>query len=362
MSKEIHIIEPTLENQIGHCYSFNLALSSHLDFEKNHYHLWLNKNAELDLNRKFTLHPYFQRKLRRIQLALLLSKLLKQEQHSVFIPTCTLTDLEILSLCAGGSHRKQNRITAYVHWFKLKPKRVKRLLRLANKLEAIHILVPTTKLHTVFKKAGFKRVSIVAYPTEISTDIAFPDQEPAFNKVIYSGAARIDKGFVEVTHYLQYLEENKKEIPISIQTSSTHSGSIPAQLETALDRVKNSRYPWLTTVEQTLDIDQYRLNFQQSISLMFYDPADFDERISGVALDSLCIGAPIICNEGHWIAQQVMKYNAGIVLPDINNESIHDAVQEISENFAAYYERARHASRDILEIHSPRHLAAAIEN
>ena len=106
MRKEIHIIEPTLENQIGHCYSFNQALSKHLDFEGNSYHLWLNKNARLSLNTNYTLHHHFQRKLRRIQLYLLLKKLLGSDTNSIFLPTCTLTDLEIISFCVGGSQKE----------------------------------------------------------------------------------------------------------------------------------------------------------------------------------------------------------------------------------------------------------------
>lgn len=358
MQNTLHIIEPTLNDETGHCYSFNRALCHHLDTASQNVFLWLNRQARLSFPSDIQLKPYFSRKLRRLQLFRIIQKLLGPGKAEVFIPTCTLTDLQLLSLTAA--RKRQECLTVYVHWFKPKPKRLARLKRVAGKLNDTRIFVPTETIRKIFSDAGFKRVSLIPYPIEPS-DLEASADAGTFEKLLYSGAARLDKGFYEVSAFLNYLEQNQKKIPISIQTSSTHSGSIPPRLAEALSTVSSSTYPHLATSSETLGINAYYHQFKNAISLMFYDVHDFDDRISGVALDSLSMGAPIICNDGHWIARQVKRYNAGLVLPEVTNETINQAAEQIIGSFAEYARGASEAGKQIMKLHNPDHLARAVQ-
>jgi glycosyltransferase involved in cell wall biosynthesis len=350
---EVHIIEPTLSDYTGHCFNFYNDFIKYVDEVKKT--LWIDSKADIHFDYQVDLKKHFFRKFRRLQLFFLVKKLSKSDAK-IFIPTCTLVDLQILSFIKS---EQLNNTVVYIHWFKLKEKRVKRLKKVAVKLPSIKILVPTSSIQKVFLECGFTNVHQVAYPYTANL-LQIKQQNNTDLTCLYSGAARIDKGFPQVANYLKFLEQNKSDINIKIQTSLSHSSSCPKELQEALEQIQSSNYKHLVCVKKTLSNDEYIDNFNGAISLMFYDNEDFEDRISGVALDSLCRGAPIICNAGHWIEKHVQDFNAGKVVDRNDPESINSAVKEISNNHAQYQLAALKAGAEILKNHNPKHLAEAI--
>jgi len=78
-------------------------------------------------------------------------------------------------------------------------------------------------------------------------------------------------------------------------------------------------------------------------SVFSYNAADFSDRLSGVTLDALSAGSPIVTTAGTWIARIVQRFDAGVVVDSTEPEKTLAAIQEIIANYARYNENAHKA-------------------
>ena len=76
------------------------------------------------------------------------------------------------------------------------------------------------------------------------------------------------------------------------------------------------RYPPLTLIRETPSPEEYAANFPGSICLQPYDRAEFRDRVSGVTLDALAHGCPVVATAGTWSAAMIEPFGAGIALAD----------------------------------------------
>jgi hypothetical protein len=103
----VHVVEPTLVDEAGHCAArFFDLLSSAPDLR---FSLWADRRVRTDLFARATVdvQPYFFRRLRRLQAAWLYRRLLRTA-GTVYVPTAGYFDLRALDLAAGrplGAHK-----------------------------------------------------------------------------------------------------------------------------------------------------------------------------------------------------------------------------------------------------------------
>ena len=355
----ISIVDPTLQDKTGHCYSFLTAFLdarevSHPDTTVNVYAC---RNARGLLRERcgVTLIPYFIRPLRKLQTPLLYRKLLRAER-TLFIPTATRTDLFFLAIFAGKD-LKPGRVTAFIHWFRNTEKRHKQLTKLASKCADIQILTPCESVYDLFRECGFHNCRLTEYP--MTAPVA--DQAPQeFRKVAYAGAARRDKGFPHVSRYVQFLSDKSLDIPAWIQASHPHSGKHPMDIQKAINKLQNLNYPALKLLTSTLSEEEYTGLFNGAICLQLYDPEEFHDRVSGVTLDALAQGAPIIALQGSWSAAVVEKYKAGLVIKKPDPESIHRAVENIRTDYKTFSRAALKAGRTLGREHDAKDIFNAV--
>jgi hypothetical protein len=100
-------------------------------------------------------------------------------------------------------------------------------------------------------------------------------------------------------------------------------------------------------VRETLDPAQYADLFRGAICLLPYDRNDYRDRVSGVTLDALTCGAPVIGPAGTWIARQFAEDSAGVALEDTGAESMLGAVQTVMASYGRYRNSALAAGRHL---------------
>jgi glycosyltransferase involved in cell wall biosynthesis len=116
----------------------------------------------------------------------------------------------------------------------------------------------------------------------------------------------------------------------------------------------------LLLVEQTLGKKEYRELFEGAICLQPYNRADFADRASGVTLDALIAGCPIIATSGTWMGLAVERFEAGKTVEDLSPERLFAAVSDVIADYARYRRNAMEAGRVLLEENSARHLFAVV--
>lgn len=357
---EFHIIEPTLADQSGHCHGYVYSLlqaDCRLNYEM---HIWLDRRGQKllsDTNCK--IHPYFFRRFRKWQMFFCLWYL-SHTLKFIFIPTAKVLDLIYISQLL--KRRNLNcKIFLHFHQLNYNAKNINRLKKIAKLHPELIILTPTPGLTKIFKECGFIHCECVPCPSyKPLTPIS--NESVEFQKVIYAGAARKDKGFPIVVNFIKYLVEKDPSIAIELQVSPPHSGRYDKESKAALKYLKFLRHPKLTLHKRTLDQENYQKLYHNAICLLLYDFDSYRNKFSGVALDAFYAGCPVICINNTWMSDVTRHFNAGIVLDDRSPEMIFSALQTIKNNYSYYYHNAKRAGETLMREHDPSHTLTVIDN
>lgn len=354
--KLINIIEPSLHNEAGHCYGYvSSVLGAAKDCEVP-ARAWIGKTAT-DLLKGYDIEGYFDYRFRKWQLYQLYRKLLKRDEI-IFVPTAGRTDLMMLARLAKNKI-DEGKVYLHFHQFKQTPKKLQLLHEIALHYPQFVIMTPTTRLTQVFEGAGFIHCMTVPCPSYTPTT-----HNEAFDlaklKLIYTGAARCDKGFVQVVDFVEKLTKERADIRVQMQTSAPHNGRYEKQVEIALKRLQVLGYPHLSLVEATQTKEAYLKGFANSVCLLLYDVDEYHDKFSGVALDALYGGSPIVTVAGTWIADQVERFQAGIVIADRSPQTVLAASQAIMNDYQHYHHNAVHAGIVLEKAHQPEKTIDAI--
>jgi glycosyltransferase involved in cell wall biosynthesis len=295
------------------------------------------------------LRKYFYRRLRRLQSYFLYRNLLKSGQK-IFISTAGRTDLLLLNWAARGQI-PFGQVFLYFHWFNPSPQKLRSLKKMAMLQPNLTILGPTPSVVNLFKEAGFIDARVVPYPiTPRIRDELSGHQD--FRYLLYAGAARQDKGFKHLVDLIKYFSIAKLGIPVTIQTSSERLGKCDAETLADIERLKSISYPYLTMLTEVLSVEEYESLYSGAIVMQLYDKNDFTDRISGVTLDALSAGCPVISTSGTWIARMVERFEAGIVLESLSPEAVMKSVEVIMADYAKYNANANRAGQTLQQENS----------
>ena len=352
MADRLNVIEPTLTGEAGHCFSF---LSSLINAAGNApLTVWCGRSAHVAFPGTVRVKRFFIRKIRRLQALWLYRKLLKGHER-IFVSTAGRTDLMLIDLAASGLIAP-GRVYVYIHWFR--PSRSKRaqLERVARRQPEIVVLTPTASVCEELRAAGFSRTRLVPYPITPCDAGVRPAADQGFSHLLFAGAARQDKGFSAVVDLVELLHARGGCIPVTLQTSAEHYEKYDDATRQAIGRLERCAYSHVRRVAETLPTADYHRLFAGAICLQLYSRNDFSDRISGVTLDALTNGSPVITLSDTWMARVVAEYDAGVVIDATDPENVYNAVMHVLEEYGRFRANALKAGLELQMHNSAEHL------
>ncbi|WP_267257069.1 glycosyltransferase [Coxiella endosymbiont of Ornithodoros maritimus] len=348
--RELHIIEPTLADQTGHCHAYVHSLIQANAAFKYDLHVWLNRRGcTLYPGARVRFRPYFRHRWRKLQKFFCLRSLLCSGK-TIFIPTAGRIDLIYLDWLLKEK-KYEGKLFLHFHQFKVSEKKMALLKKIAKKNPEFIMMAPTAKLLTIFQESGFQHCELVACPTYGAPLRSL--EENSFKKVVYAGAARVDKGFPEVVSFLEYLAEKEKSLPIELQISPPFSGRYDEKSKATLLRLANIPLSKLIIHDRALDQADYQRLFIGGIGLLVYDGVSYQDKFSGVTLDALYAGCPIITVNNTWMGEVVERFQAGKVIDYRSPECIYEALCLIRCDYARFQENAKRAGKILSREHDP---------
>lgn len=357
MPATLHIVEPTLTNEAGHCHSFVETLCR-AGPDPHGFRVWCGRGAALPglQGMGVPLERRFHRRLRRLEEWLLLRRLLR-EPGRILVSTAGRTDLLLLDWAARGRIQPRKAFL-YVHWFRPTPRKLAFLRRIAHRQPELVVLGPTPSVVDVFARAGFTHRAIVPYP---ATPAAAADPAPsaAFRHLLFAGAAREDKGFSHVVGLVELLA-GRRDLPVVLQTATDPNDRHDEPTRAALARLAAIRSPALELRGETLDGKAYAELFGGAICLQPYDPREFADRVSGVTLDAMSAGAPVVTIPGSWIARVVERFGAGAVAASAAPGDLLRAVERVRAEYPRHRDAALSAGRTLRGEHDAHRLLEVI--
>jgi hypothetical protein len=337
----VHIIEPTLVSDAGHCSIVVQSLCA--AGEGLRFCVWVGREAKLSWpqNPNIEIRPYFTRRLRRLQAAWLYWRLLRSG-FPIVITTAGRTDLVLLNL-VGAKPIPAGKVFLYVHQLRLNPRKKAALQRLALQQPNLTVMCTTDEIEKTVRHCGFgNTMAVLPLPAQ-STYGGAMEALPQFRHVLVAGAARSDKGFSIAVDLIRYLAAEGATVPVSIQTSGDHYGRYDEATQSALTRLGGIGYSHLKMLPDTLTRPDYLNLFQGAICLQPYDRTEYADKLSGITLDAFTVGAPVVTLSRTWMAKVVEQFEAGIAVEEPTCEALYWAIQIVRDAYGRYSANASQA-------------------
>jgi glycosyltransferase involved in cell wall biosynthesis len=343
--RPVHIIEPTLEGVSGH--ALNVVKSLCVAGAGLPFHLWVGRGAVLpDLDGIVReVHPYFRRRLRKLQAYLLYRRLLRQSGRIV-VTTAGALDLHALDWAAGTSIPAR-KVFLYFHQVRrLGTRKLERFKRLAAKQPNLTVMGTTAAIEQIFRDCGFANTATLSLPPGIDAE-AFSAVPVPFRQLLYAGAARGDKGFGAVVDLVAHLAAIGATVPVAVQTCGDHYGRHDPATRAHLDRLHRIGYPALVLLPDPLMPKEYAALFPGGISLQPYQRGEYASKMSAITLDSFSAGCPVVTVTGTSMAALVRRFDAGAVVDDPNPAALWQACRALLADYPRYRDHARRGGEQI---------------
>jgi hypothetical protein len=256
----------------------------------------------------------------------------------------------------GGGRAQLTRASLFFHW-PVRHRMDRMFHAIATRARAeCAALAPTDAIADDLDRLGWRRVRRIDYPV-----IAPPPPTPTeFSHVLMAGALRFNKGLAVLAELVERWARRGDEIPLLLQASTKHANRHGRREAPLLRRIEAAGYPHLREQSGGLDRDRYLANFRGAITLAAYEPATFAGQISGVALDALMSGSPIVASEGTEPAALVREFGAGVVVVFGDADSIDQALAMIISRWNHYSLQAREAAAILAKRHDPLRFAGQL--
>jgi hypothetical protein len=357
MKLPLHIVEPALRDDAGHCHSLVRALAGAAE-ERAEITVWADRRAGSLWRGPGRLQPLFRRRWRHWQSLWLLRRLLR-EPGRVLIATAGSTSFAIAALAARG-RIPPDKLFLFVHWLGAKGSKARWLASIARRQPNLEVLAPTRSVGAFFESCGF-RTTVVGYPLEAAAAVDVDaSPTPAFRSLLVPGGARLDKGFSAIVDLVAEMQRRGLSVPILVQTSQEAGKAPDAALAAEIARLHHTGYAALSLREAATGPDAWRAMFAGALVVQPYRAADFADRVSGVTLDALAAGAPLVVTEGTWMARLVHRHEAGVATADLSGPGLWRAVETVLARYPHFATNARRASPLVAAEHGAQRLLDAV--
>jgi hypothetical protein len=269
------------------------------------------------------------------------------------------------------------RVSLFVHWPLVKPADRLALLLAGRAREDLLFVVPTRGVREALLEAECDHVAQVAYPATRREGVRL---RAPFRHLLMAGAARINKGLDVIAGLAELLARDGRLAalegapmpddarfatpPLLVQVSPKHAGVAGgrhgSREDAVVARLLAARYPGLVADPKAPDRAEYAERFEGALVLAPYERAKFADGVSGVVLDALLHGAPVVATEGTWAGDVVERFEAGIAIRERTPEALRSAIARILGRWDRYAARAAAASEALAAEHDPRALARVI--
>lgn len=279
--------------------------------------------------------------------------------HDPFLVlTARTPDVVMLEAAARLSGRDLRHARLYFHWRERSALQRAAAMACARTRREALAIAPTPTTAEFLRSTGWSRVLEIPYPA-IAPAVPFP--AGPLERLLVAGAARMNKGIDAVAALAARLAERRDPIELLVQTTGKRrSGASGAREAKALAELAASGCPGLRLDPSAPDRPGYVERFRGSLVLTPYCPETFADNVSGIALDALLHGAPVVATAGTWQARVVERYGAGTVMRRWDAESLDAAVADARSRWDEVSAAARHAAAELAAAHDPAHLVRAL--
>ncbi len=357
MNRTLRILEPNLSGNAGHYAEFARALAERcaprFDRLEVHGGAGMHLVDLLDHEVITALPSCAEASESRV-----LRRLSADSQAPLLILTAKARHAVELELLRWGLLHDPEHVTLFFHWREDGFARRMAMFSAPTVRRRATALAPTSTTAAFLRGAGWRNVTQVAYPARAPATL--PELLPAPTRLLVAGAARLNKGIHLVAQLADRYAQSQPDLPMLVQTTGKRAGRHGAAEHAPLEQLERCAWRGLCLDASAPNRDEYARRFSGALVLTPYDPRHFHDNVSGIALDALLHGAPIIAPSGTWQARLIERFGCGVCMKAWDAESLRQSIQQAVIRWGEISEAAHQAAVELAAEHDPRHVIDAI--
>lgn len=166
------------------------------------------------------------------------------------------------------------------------------------------------------------------------------------------GNARAEKGIVEIIDAIRLLRDTynrRDEIEFFLQLNDPDK-ECAARVRSFLEALP----PKVRVARTALSSDEYQSALSEAdVVLLPYWRDLYASRTSGIFLEAVAAGKPVIVTADTWMTDELGAYGSGIAIPSHSGKALADAIIELHKNFENFRARAVESADSCMRRHSP---------
>jgi len=342
---DLTIVEPRLSSASGHFHSLVSSICEQLpsanirvacapggaEFLPAHCEAW----------------PQLRPRLSKIGLAIALRRLGASTSS-----LCLLTACDRSLAVATAMLPKACRVSGIVHdvgWLKRRY-----LVRVASQLRPdLRVACFGSPVRELARAAGISVVEQFSYPVDPIWTNGY-DQPDSPSHFLMAGGPRSEKGFLDVARW-SIDSIGIRQLPVTI-----HLSKPDADCRSAIRELEERNSADIRLHQQPRTPSEFRDDFRGAIVLLLHRAAQYEGRASGLFLDAIMAGAPIIALAGSSFAAEVDKEGIGVVAASTDSSALRDAAQRAVAGWQQQVEAMRRRRSRLLATQSAKPLATFV--
>jgi glycosyltransferase involved in cell wall biosynthesis len=220
--------------------------------------------------------------------------------------------------------------------------------RALQKLSVVRLVTDSARLADEYSRLSRLPIQVLPVPhTELPVSSSLPSAMPV---AVFLGGARSEKGFAVLVEAARLMRHDPVRLIVQCHRDDADDvGATAAYLE--LEKMEDAK---IQLVREPLDTTEYyRLLASADFVVIPYRSRNYRARTSGILVEALAAGKPVVVTNGTWMADQVAPADVGVMFEDGNAQDLRRAILQLTTTLHEYRERAILHRSHWLSFHNP---------
>jgi glycosyltransferase involved in cell wall biosynthesis len=224
----------------------------------------------------------------------------------------------------------------------------RRALRALERFPQVRLVTDSTQLAREFSTLSRLPVDVLPIPhTHVPPSATVRAGVPV---AVFLGGARSEKGFPLFVDAARGLQRDPVRLIAQCNVDDPDDQTAAAA-RAELERLEGER---VQLIREAVDsAGYYEILSKADIVVLPYRERNYRARTSGVLVEALAAGKPVVVTKGTWLAEQAVRANVGLQFEDGNAQDLRRAILEIVSSLDEYRRRAMLHREQWVSFHNP---------
>jgi glycosyltransferase involved in cell wall biosynthesis len=253
-----------------------------------------------------------------------------------------------LSIYRSDLHRWSPSVIWYMLGLRL-------LERLTHKYR-IHFVTDSAMLVDEFHRLTNLSIHVVPIPhIDLIQSASNLSRSPSsFVRMVSLGSARVAKGFDILAKAIQLLHSRGELDNIKLDLHCYHSVGDEV-ISSAVGLLKDLNHPNINLIDRVVnETEYYQMLADADVVLIPYVQSIYLSNTSGIFVEAVAAGKPVVVTEGTWMSAQLKTFGAGITCRDLDPENLARAICEGRDKHLELEKKAQTGRVEWVKYNSPK--------